>query len=115
MGEPKINHLTHSPISLPYQPVIDALEKLNISKTPIEILNCLTKAASSILSCVDNFHSDKTQNIIMGAEDKFPVLIYALIRANISSLWSICSFLQDFITEHIGDEESKYRASELMS
>lgn len=57
--------------NLPYQAVIDALEKLNITKTPVQKLDCLAKAATGILSCVDEFYSDKTQNILMGAEDKF--------------------------------------------
>jgi len=98
---------------LPYQSVIDALEKLNTTKTPVEKLDCLTKAASGILTCVDEFYADKTQHILMGAEDKFPVLIYAIIRANIDDLFSNIAFLQDFITNNIGDEESKYRTSEL--
>jgi len=63
---------------------------------------------------VDEFYTDKTQNILMGAEDKFPVLIYALIRANIPDLWCHCYMIQDFVSEHLGDEESKYRASELI-
>jgi len=50
----------------------------------------------------------------MGAEDKFPVLIYALIRANISNLWSHSFFIQDFMEDRLGDEESKYRISELV-
>uniref|UniRef100_A0A6B2KXT3 VPS9 domain-containing protein n=1 Tax=Arcella intermedia TaxID=1963864 RepID=A0A6B2KXT3_9EUKA len=98
---------------IPYHKVISELEKLNITSTPVEKLDCLTKAATSILSCVDEYIKDKTEPIVMGAEDKFPVLIYALIRANIDDLYSNIAFLQDFITNHIGDEESKYRVSEL--
>jgi len=41
------------------------------------------------------------------------VLIYAIIRANIDDLYSNIAFLQDFVTNDIGDDESKYRASEL--
>eukprot|EP01125_Pyxidicula_operculata_P003603 TRINITY_DN1472_c2_g1_i1.p1 TRINITY_DN1472_c2_g1~~TRINITY_DN1472_c2_g1_i1.p1 ORF type:complete len:1025 (+),score=284.86 TRINITY_DN1472_c2_g1_i1:130-3204(+) len=99
---------------IPYYSVIKTLERLNEAKTPISKLDCLTKGANNILKCVDKFYTDKTQNILMGAEDKFPVLIYALIRADVHNLWSHCYFLQDFVNEHIGDEESKYRASELL-
>jgi len=99
--------------SIPYQAVIDALEKINTSKTPVEKLDCLTKATNGIVSCIDEFYTDKTQHIVLGAEDKFPVLIYAIIRANLEDLYSNIAFLQDFVTEFIGDEESKYRASEL--
>jgi len=93
--------------------VIDALERLNISKTPVEKLDCLTKATNGIVSCIDEYYIDKTQHIVLGAEDKFPVLIYAIIRANIEDLYSNIAFLQDFVTDFTGDEESKYRASEL--
>jgi len=76
-------------------------------------VDCLTAAAQGILTCVDEANHDKSKQIVMGAEDKFPVLIYALIRANITNLWSHSSFIQDFLEEHLGDE-SIYRTSELM-
>jgi len=99
---------------LPYQRVIDALKKIEQAKTPKEKGDCLTTAAHGILMCVDEANPDKTKQIVMGAEDKFPVLIYALIRANISNLWSHSFFIQDFLDIRLGDEESIYRTSELM-
>lgn len=98
----------------PYQRVINALCDLATSTTPVAKLACLTTAAQGILACVDEYNEDKSKQIVMGAEDKFPVLIYALIRANVDDLWSHCNFIQDFVTEHLGDEESKYRASEFV-
>lgn len=76
-------------------------------------MQCLTAAASAILSCVDEFYSEKKEKILMGAEDKFPVLIYAVIRANQRDLHSQLMFLSDFSHELVGDEEYKYRISEL--
>jgi len=96
----------------PYTRVVECLSKLTYAINPVEKLQCISNASNFILACVDEFYSDKTQNILMGAEDKFPVLIYALIRANITDLWSHCCMIQDFVSEHLGDEESKYRASE---
>jgi len=107
-------HLVATSSAFPYQRVIDSLARIPDAHSPIAKLECITQASNGILSCVDEFFTDKTQNILMGAEDKFPVLIYALIRANIPDLWSQCYLMQDFVSEHIGDEESKYRASELI-
>jgi len=49
----------------------------------------------------------------MGAEDKFPILIYALIKSNTKRLRSHAQFLSDFVNEHVGDMDSRYRVAEL--
>lgn len=41
------------------------------------------------------------------------ILIYALIRSTAKNLRCHAQFLSDFVTEHVGDMDSKYRVSEL--
>lgn len=46
---------------------------MSVLKTPLTKMQCLTAGASAILSCVDEYTSEKKEKILMGAEDKFPV------------------------------------------
>jgi hypothetical protein len=98
---------------LPYFSVISAIDRLSYASSPVEKLDCLTSAGQGILKAVDEANTDKKEQIVMGAEDKFPILIYALIRSNAKNLHAHATFLTDFVTEHIGDMDSKYRISEL--
>jgi len=99
----------------PYQAVINALSKISSTTTPITKAKCLIEASNQILVCVDEFYSsnDKKEPIVMGAEDKFPVLIYAIVQACVPHMWVHCMLLQDFINEWIGDHEVTYRTTEL--
>lgn len=58
---------------LPYYAVMLAIDRLSVAYSPIEKLECLTNAGQAIIRCVDEERTDKTQQIVMGAEDKFPV------------------------------------------
>ena len=58
---------------LPYFPVILALDRLNTAASPIDKLECLATAGQGILKCVDEWNTNKSEQIVMGAEDKFPV------------------------------------------
>jgi len=77
--------------------------------------HCLIEASNKILQCVDEFHhtsKEKKEPIAMGAEDKFPILIYAIIKADVPNLWCHFLFLSDFLNEFT-DEEVTYRTTEL--
>lgn len=58
---------------LPYYAVMLAVDRLAEAHSPIEKLECLANAGQAIIRCVDEERTDKTQQIVMGAEDKFPV------------------------------------------
>jgi len=97
---------------LPYASTIKLLRHMGSLHTLNAKLQCLSAAANSILTAVDKYYPDKTQNLVMGAEDKFPVLIYAVILSNEKQLFSQMMFLLDFTTDMVGDDDSKYRTSE---
>lgn len=59
----------------PYSRVCMLLESLEKCTTPLSKVAILSKASSQILQCVDEYYHDKTEQIAMGAEDKFPVRI----------------------------------------
>jgi len=58
---------------LPYYPVILALDRLQVAVSPNDKLDCLASAGQGILKCVDEWNTNKSEQIVMGAEDKFPV------------------------------------------
>lgn len=105
----------------PYFPVSRLIKHLTMLKSPTGKLRSLMKASKSILSCVDNYYKNVQKglgptNIFMGAEDKFPVLIYAIIKSNAPSMWSQHHYLEDFVNNKVcSDPESLYRAQEFHS
>eukprot|EP01125_Pyxidicula_operculata_P008220 TRINITY_DN2774_c0_g1_i2.p1 TRINITY_DN2774_c0_g1~~TRINITY_DN2774_c0_g1_i2.p1 ORF type:complete len:452 (-),score=115.60 TRINITY_DN2774_c0_g1_i2:12-1367(-) len=104
----------YGPNGEPYFPVINNLRQLPLLKTPSGKLRLLLKASKAILACVDSYYNVKTKSMFMGAEDKFPVLIYAVIKANIP-LYAEYHYLEDFINAGVADPESSYRIEELLS
>lgn len=58
---------------LPYYAVMLALDRLAEAKSPVGKLECLAQAGQAIIRCVDEERTDKKEQIVMGAEDKFPV------------------------------------------
>jgi hypothetical protein len=116
----------------PYEPVIQFIRQLSLEQTPLKKLRVLFAINNAILKCVDQFYN-QTQDgaaptapqkqsepampkVIMGAEDKFPVLIYAVVKSQAKILYSECHFLSDFINELIAnDPEALYRINELFS
>jgi hypothetical protein len=57
----------------PYSRVWKVLENLEKCPTPLAKVLLLSKASQMILQCVDEYYTEKTEQIAMGAEDKFPV------------------------------------------
>eukprot|EP01128_Nolandella_sp_AFSM9_P011951 TRINITY_DN8835_c0_g1_i1.p1 TRINITY_DN8835_c0_g1~~TRINITY_DN8835_c0_g1_i1.p1 ORF type:complete len:430 (-),score=90.33 TRINITY_DN8835_c0_g1_i1:34-1149(-) len=100
--------------TMPYWDVIHAVDKLERAKSPIEKLRCLSTASQAVLLTVDAFYKDKSENILMGAEDKFPVLIYALIHSTTKHLYSHARFLADFVNRHVGDMDREFLVSNIM-
>lgn len=49
-----------------------------------------------------------------GAEDKFPVLIYCILKANVP-LCSHYHMLDDLISDRVAEPEARYRIEELRS
>jgi len=94
--------------------VIQAIKLMTRIKSPTRKLRALVRASNAILICVDNFYHNKTQSVFMGAEEKFPILIYSIIKANVP-LWSHYHYIDDFVNSGLADPESSYRTDELQS
>jgi Vacuolar sorting protein 9 (VPS9) domain/MORN repeat len=52
-------------------------------------------------------------NITLGADDKFPILLFCLIKANIPHLHTELNFIKEFADPDVLKEEPRYRLTEL--
>eukprot|EP01116_Phalansterium_solitarium_P001660 TRINITY_DN1147_c0_g2_i1.p1 TRINITY_DN1147_c0_g2~~TRINITY_DN1147_c0_g2_i1.p1 ORF type:complete len:905 (+),score=235.49 TRINITY_DN1147_c0_g2_i1:109-2823(+) len=116
----------------PYLPAILKLRQLPEYRTISKKLRCLIDAAKIIIRCVDEFYrphrrmdqtdrsdipgqtgDEEGSGIALGAEDKFPILLYCLIKADIPHLYTELSFIKEFADPSTLREEAQYRLCEL--
>jgi len=104
-------------------------------------LRCLIDTSKAILRCIDEYKRpelrvsmnkydneelEKIENeeeklnkegeddhLALGAEDKFPILLYCLIKANLQNFFSELAFIKEFANQGIGKEEESYRLIEI--
>ncbi|KAL0486117.1 hypothetical protein AKO1_001747, partial [Acrasis kona] len=95
-----------------YQPAISTLQ--NMTKPPHALVDCslksLIKAQDTIIQCINQykktFHNSPSSNgqdkeETVGADDLVPIMIYIIIKANITDLWCESKMIQDFVHESI--------------
>jgi hypothetical protein len=117
----------------PYWSAVHELHTIRRYKTIARKLQCLIKVSNSILNAVSD-HVDKQRierlkarvaaggaaaddddddQVVLGAEDKFPILSYVVIRANVPTLYSELQLIRDFAHPTQLREEAGFRLVEL--
>jgi len=62
----------------------------------IETFNCIEQ-------CVKDYYKDSSEeDVILGADDLFPIFEYVVIKSNCKHLWSECAFQDDFMPDPSG-------------
>jgi hypothetical protein len=127
----------------PYWTAVHELHTIRRYKTIARKLQCLIKVSNSILNAVsehvdkqrverlkarvaannggaadsndnnNNNNDDDDDQVVLGAEDKFPILSYVVIRANVPTLYSELQLIRDFAHPTQLREEAGFRLVEL--
>jgi len=116
---------------VPYAGAISSFTKISEARTVSKKMRILLDSSRAILRSVDEYYrpelklnrveSDDEDNLItkedesfaMGAEDKFPIVIFCLLKAGIPHLHSEVSFMREFCYSSIFTAEYQYRLVEL--
>jgi hypothetical protein len=87
----------------PFQVSIDILKNVNKFQNASEKFNCLVESSNEMKKILDNIKMDQ------GADDLFPISIHIFVKANITNVYSLFKFLQDFADETVVESEQSYR------
>ena len=105
-----------SPSALPYWDAIAVLRRLPEYRSPPAKIECLKLCSVAILSCIDDFFSGCNQGLTVGAEDKFPIVLYVVIQAQVPNLAAECAFMSDALDDRTRNvSEAGYRVTELQA
>jgi hypothetical protein len=115
----------------PYWGSVNELHEIRRYKTVARKLECLIKVSNSILTAVseyvdkqraergkkhsddDNDNDDDDEQMVLGTEDKFPILSYIVIRANLPTMYSELQLIRDFAHPVQLREEAGFRLVEI--
>lgn len=98
LNVPKKYRLDESEFKQPYSEIISLLRELNAVHTPEEQLKVLEKCIQGISTCIEYFYK-KNQNsseVMIGADDMIPILIYCIIKAKVKNLYSTMKTLSEY-------------------
>eukprot|EP01114_Cavostelium_apophysatum_P018300 TRINITY_DN5635_c0_g1_i3.p1 TRINITY_DN5635_c0_g1~~TRINITY_DN5635_c0_g1_i3.p1 ORF type:complete len:804 (-),score=227.58 TRINITY_DN5635_c0_g1_i3:60-2471(-) len=102
--------------NLPFALVIRKLKQLGEYKTALKKVRCMIEASKSIAVCIDNIIKQKAkasdEQLALGAEDKFPILVWCIIKANMVDIRSQIEFIKEFAYPAVVREEGAYRLVE---
>lgn len=100
----------------PYAEAVAQLQLLGTLRTPSEKISCLKETSGALMSCIEHFHRASHKELTVGAEDKFPVMIFIVVQAKIQQLCAEMALLQDCLDERTrAGSESGYRVTELQA
>ncbi|KAL6062067.1 agglutinin-like protein 2 [Balamuthia mandrillaris] len=95
----------HQEDNRPYGKAIDNLSSFS-TIDPVLKLHCLLRTSQLIIDAIHdhNSSSDSFHYLALGAEDKFPIFQYLLIKAQLPNIYSELRFLQDFVSIQLFDD-----------
>jgi len=101
----------------PYAEAIAILRRLPDHASPTAKIECLKACSRSILACIEAFpRGPDPKQITLGAEDKFPVVLFVVIQANVPHIASECALMSDALDERTRQvSEAGYRVTELQA
>ncbi|KAL6066623.1 agglutinin-like protein 2 [Balamuthia mandrillaris] len=99
----------HQEDNRPYGKAIDNLSSFS-TIDPVLKLHCLLRTSQLIIDAIHdhNSSSDSFHYLALGAEDKFPIFQYLLIKAQLPNIYSELRFLQDFVSIQLFDDLFHY-------
>lgn len=88
----------------PYSRAIEILQKLPSQMTVQRKLKCLEETSTQILSEVTQFWKNFQKEIPVGADEFLPLMSYVVAKAQISTIFSECLFMELLIPNPNGKE-----------
>ena len=100
----------------PYAKAVAVLRRLPDYDSPTAKIECLKLCSDTILRCIETFPRDESLQVTLGAEDKFPVVLFVLIQAKVPHIAAECALMTDALDERTKQvSEAGYRVTELQA
>jgi len=103
-----------SPPHVPYWDAIFILRSLPEYQSPAAKIECLKCCVNAIFRAIEEFHSHSEGHMAVGAEDKFPILLYVIVKARVPMIRAEVALMADALDERARNvSEAGYRVTEL--